>query len=182
MCVNTRNFLPGNKILKNLYVLLGRNTNLSKNSCNGLVVLDCIQRNGIYTELLCIIRKKETIIKPIRDLEITLGNRRLNRIQTIEIASHIISMLCNLRNVLQLRRTKKGGEASFKVPYKNAERSARAIFIPYINIVQDWYHAIAINKAKNSVDICVVPRVPFALYRDAETFYFADGMNQLCEG
>lgn len=73
-------------------------------------------------------------------------------------------MLCKLRSVMQLGRTKKGGEA-FKVPYKNAGRSACAIFIPYINIVQDRYHAIAINKAKNSVDICVALRVPFALYR-----------------
>lgn len=90
-------------------------------------------------------------------------------------------MLCKLRDVMQLGRTKKGDEA-FKVPYKNAGRSARAIFIPYINIVQDRYHAIAINKAKNSVDICIaLRRVPFALYRvhDAETFYFAGGMNQL---
>lgn len=63
----------------------------------------------------------------------------------------------------------KGKGEAFKVPYKNAGRSARrAIFIPYINIVQDRYHAIAINKAKNSVDICVAPRVPFALHRRAQ--------------
>jgi hypothetical protein len=50
---------------------------------------------------------------------------------------------------------KKGGEAT-EVPYKNAGRPVRAIFIPYINIVQDRYRAIAINKTKNSIDICSV--------------------------
>lgn len=42
-------------------------------------------------------KEEGTMIKPIRDLEITLGNRRLNRVQTIGIASRIIQMLCNPR-------------------------------------------------------------------------------------
>lgn len=54
-----------------------------------------------------------------------------------------------------------------------------AIFIPYINIVQDRYHAIAINKAKNSVDICVSLSAEFrspCIGAMPETFYFADGI------
>jgi len=63
--------------------------------------------------------------------------------------------------VAQLARKRKTelcrARARRGVPYKNAERSGDvdvAIFIPYINIVQEHrYRAIAINKTKNSADI-----------------------------
>jgi hypothetical protein len=49
--------------------------------------------------------------------------------------------------------------------------------------VQDRYRAIAINKTKNSIDICSVefrwspsPRIVCTIQ---QTFYFSDGMNQL---